>query len=251
MNFASDKIASIRPTKLYIKKCSHCDLKYFGKTITEDIEKYPGSGKRWINHIKKHNAKSIHIWNSDWYYDASITDVARKFCKDNHIVESSLWANLIEENGIDGANREKRSSESIAKQTKTVNDPIWKETVGKESHRKRLITIGKPEWKETVGKKGYDSASKKTSGKARPWISDLQKERHEKIRTGKILNPNSKRWEVTDPEGNVFIVDNLPLFCNEHKISQGSLSSPRGTKGYSAVCLGYVRDFLEVTDICN
>lgn len=28
------------PTRLYIKQCSHCDLKYFGKTILEDIQSY-------------------------------------------------------------------------------------------------------------------------------------------------------------------------------------------------------------------
>lgn len=35
------------PTRLYIKQCPHCGLKYFGKTVSEDIEKYPGSGVRW------------------------------------------------------------------------------------------------------------------------------------------------------------------------------------------------------------
>jgi len=28
-----------KPTRLYIKKCSHCELEYFGKSIREDIEK--------------------------------------------------------------------------------------------------------------------------------------------------------------------------------------------------------------------
>lgn len=51
------------PTRLYIKQCSHCDLKYFGKTILEDIQTYKGSGIRWQRHLKKHNAESVHLWN--------------------------------------------------------------------------------------------------------------------------------------------------------------------------------------------
>lgn len=94
----------IEPTRLYVKQCSHCDLKYFGKTVRQDIEKYSGSGVKWKNHLSKHNAKSLHIWNSDWYYDTSISTFALEFSKDNNIVESETWANLIEENGLDGFN---------------------------------------------------------------------------------------------------------------------------------------------------
>jgi len=90
-----------RPARLYIKKCSHCDLKYFGKTVSEDIEKYPGSGLYWNKHLKKYNAKSIHLWNSDWYYDTSISRFALKFSYMNHIAESKTWANMIPENGLD------------------------------------------------------------------------------------------------------------------------------------------------------
>lgn len=93
---------TIEPTRLYIKKCSHCGLKYFGKTKSKNIEKYTGSGSKWNNHLKKHNAKSIHLWNSDWYYDSSITRFAMKFSKINKIVENSEWANLKPEDGLDG-----------------------------------------------------------------------------------------------------------------------------------------------------
>lgn len=91
-----------RPTRLYIKKCSHCGLKYFGKTVNQDIEKYPGSGTRWNNHLNKHNTTSIHLWNSDWYYDTAISRFALKFSRLNKIVKSSVWANLREEDGLEG-----------------------------------------------------------------------------------------------------------------------------------------------------
>lgn len=35
-----------KPTYLYLKKCSHCDLMYFGKTV-QDPYKYKGSGVAW------------------------------------------------------------------------------------------------------------------------------------------------------------------------------------------------------------
>jgi hypothetical protein len=93
---------AIQPTRLYIKQCPHCGLKYFGKSISDDIETYPGSGTRWARHLNKHNVEPIHLWNSNWYYDTSISRFALKFSRINKIVESNKWANLKEENGLDG-----------------------------------------------------------------------------------------------------------------------------------------------------
>jgi len=93
---------AIEPTRLYIKQCSHCDLKYFGKTKSKDIDSYPGSGIYWNAHLKKHSAEPIHLWNSDWYYDKSISRFAIKFSRINKIVQSDLWANLKEEDGLAG-----------------------------------------------------------------------------------------------------------------------------------------------------
>lgn len=91
-----------KPTRLYIKKCSHCGMKYFGKTVSKNIEKYTGSGIYWNNHLKKYNAEAVHLWHSAWYHDTSITRFALKFSSVNQIVKSDLWANQIPENGIDG-----------------------------------------------------------------------------------------------------------------------------------------------------
>lgn len=93
---------AIKPTRLYIKQCPHCGLKYFGKSTRQDVEKYSGSGKKWDNHLKYHQVKPIHMWNSDWYHDTSISRFALKFSRMNKIVSSKQWANLKEENGLDG-----------------------------------------------------------------------------------------------------------------------------------------------------
>jgi hypothetical protein len=93
-----------KPTRLYIKQCPHCGLKYFGKSVRNDIDKYQGSGRRWKGHLKKYKVKPKHLWNSDWYYDTSIVRFAIKFSKMNKIVESNQWANLKNEDGLDTFN---------------------------------------------------------------------------------------------------------------------------------------------------
>jgi len=100
MDYLYEKLKT--PTRLYIKQCPHCGLKYFGKTTLTDIEKYNGSGKFWLRHIKKYNVTPKHLWNSHWYYDTSIIIFALKFSRLNKIVEDINWANLKEENGLDG-----------------------------------------------------------------------------------------------------------------------------------------------------
>jgi len=93
-----------KPTRLYIKSCSHCGLKYFGKSIRPNVADYKGSGVRWRRHLANHNAKADHLWNSEWYNDTSIARFATKFSRINKIVTSSKWANLCEEDGLSGGN---------------------------------------------------------------------------------------------------------------------------------------------------
>ena len=88
---------------LYVKQCNHCNLKYFGKTVKPTVEKYLGSGHHWRRHIKMHGKKLIittNIWEFDVPMEAS--EFALQFSKDNNIVESVEWANLIPEDGLDG-----------------------------------------------------------------------------------------------------------------------------------------------------
>jgi hypothetical protein len=94
----------IPPTVLYIKQHSITKKKYFGKT-TKDPYKYNGSGEYWKNHIKKHGKEHVVTLSvSEPYIDSdTIVEVALAFSKDNNIVESDLWANIIPENGLDGA----------------------------------------------------------------------------------------------------------------------------------------------------
>jgi hypothetical protein len=166
----------ISPTRLYYKQCSHCELKYYGKSILQNVENYKGSGKRWVRHLKKHNATAIHVWNSEWFYDTSIVEVAMKFSIKNNIIESDEWANLAIENGITGGYL---GEKVIEKTLQTKSDPLWKDTVGKKQTEKILKTKSDPLWKDTVGKESNKKISKTRSDPL--WKETVGKEANKKM----------------------------------------------------------------------
>jgi len=90
---------------LYIKQCTHCQLKYFGKTSQSNPYEYKGSGKRWRNHLKKHKASviTLEVFSFDNEQDAK--EFALAFSREHSIVESKEWANLIEEDALCGGSR--------------------------------------------------------------------------------------------------------------------------------------------------
>jgi len=93
----------MRLVYLYIKTHNITQLKYFGKTINENIHNYKGSGLYWKRHIKKHNYNvTTELYGIFYEDDPLLEEVALDFSKRNNIVDSNDWANLTEENGLDG-----------------------------------------------------------------------------------------------------------------------------------------------------
>lgn len=96
------------PTYLYVKTHNKTGLKYFGKTTKSNPEKYIGSGKYWLDHIKVHgNDVSTEIIG--YYTDKDeCVAAALNFSITNNIVTAvnkdnkKIWANQINENGLDG-----------------------------------------------------------------------------------------------------------------------------------------------------
>jgi hypothetical protein len=88
---------------LYIKTHNGTGLKYFGKTTKKDPHKYTGSGKYWKRHLKKHGSDFTTEIIASFQDDDSCKEFALNFSKENDIVDSPNWANLQEENGLDGA----------------------------------------------------------------------------------------------------------------------------------------------------
>jgi hypothetical protein len=95
----------LTPTYLYIKRHSKTNLKYFGKTTLSDVEKYCGSGVYWKKHIEKYGKQYVEtLWVSEPFYDKELLEEFAVFFSDFFEIEtSSEWANLIAENGLDGA----------------------------------------------------------------------------------------------------------------------------------------------------
>jgi hypothetical protein len=153
------------PTYLYIKTHNKTGLKYFGKT-TNNPYRYNGSGKHWLAHIKKHgNDISTEILG---YYTSleECKNAALTFSKDNKIVESLSWANMINENGIDGG------------ATIREYQPMTNDTKEKLS----ISLSGKVPWN-----KGMKNA---TPGNKQPRTQE-QKEKISKSLKGKSRSPES------------------------------------------------------------
>ena len=88
---------------LYVKQSPY-GLKYLGKT-TLDPYKYKGSGKIWKRHINKHNLTRDDITTEilfESYSNDEIREMGILYSKKFNVVESSEWANLIEESGTGG-----------------------------------------------------------------------------------------------------------------------------------------------------
>jgi hypothetical protein len=89
-----------KPTFLYVKTHLDTGLKYFGKTTLSDPHKYKGSGKKWLNHLRKHGY-NVYTKIVGYYTDKEeCRMVALNFSAENNIVESKEWANLTIENGL-------------------------------------------------------------------------------------------------------------------------------------------------------
>lgn len=122
---------------LYIKTHQTTGLKYFGKTTNENPYKYKGSGKYWKLHLRKHgNLVDTEVLG--YFTKDEVEPIALNFSKDNRIVESDDWANLIEENGLDGGAKGTSLSEShkakvSAAQKGKKRGPLSAETKAKMS----------------------------------------------------------------------------------------------------------------------
>ncbi len=107
---------------LYIKQQPVTKLKYFGKTI-KDPYTYNGSGVYWIRHCRKYGKPiTLKVWK--FKDQVECTKFALQFSKDNNIVESSDWANMIPEDGVNippSQKGKKQSPEHIKKSAAARN----------------------------------------------------------------------------------------------------------------------------------
>lgn len=82
---------------LYVKTHNKTGMKYFGKTINDDVEKYRGSGIEWNRHIEEHGYDVTTEIIAEFDNEDDARDFAIEFSEENMIVESDGWANIIPE----------------------------------------------------------------------------------------------------------------------------------------------------------
>lgn len=93
-----------KPTALYVKTHKSTGLKYFGKTTRLDcIHSYKGSGIYWRRHLKVHGNDYTTELLGIWQNKDRLIAFAKKFSNDNKIVCSQEWANMVDEEGLQGA----------------------------------------------------------------------------------------------------------------------------------------------------
>jgi hypothetical protein len=170
-------------------------------TSADDPHKYKGSGKHWKRHIRIHGYKV----DTEIYFQSENVDeaaqIAIKFSKENNIVESKEWANMIEENCIIG----------------------WsKGVVFSEEHKQNLRkpkSISYPKSEEHKRKIG-----KAQKGVPRPYVTILKKgvPRPTHVKEA-MISWRIRIWIVTDPIDNKQEIINLKKFCREHELDSAAM----------------------------
>jgi hypothetical protein len=120
-----------KPTYLYVKQHNITGLKYFGKTVKSDPEKYKGSGKVWLRHINKHSNDVSTLWFKLFTDKENIVEYATKFSIDNDIVRSPDWANLKIEDGLWGGGVKGIKIKRTAEHNKKISEGVKKRNLEK------------------------------------------------------------------------------------------------------------------------
>ena len=126
-----------KPTALYVKTHNSTGLKYFGKTTRLDcIHTYKGSGVYWRRHLKKHGEDYTTELLGIWQDKERLIAYANKFCEDNKIVESNDWANMVLEEGLQGASNGETNVAKRSDVRKKMSEKSAKNCLGKfgENH---------------------------------------------------------------------------------------------------------------------
>lgn len=94
---------NFRPTYLYLKRHKKTNLLYFGKTCNKDVLNYKGSGKYWLNHIKKYGETDIEtLWFCLFTERDLLYEFAISYSKQEDINNNPTYANMILEEGFNG-----------------------------------------------------------------------------------------------------------------------------------------------------
>lgn len=131
---------------LYVKTHNETGLKYLGKTKNPNPYKYPGSGKRWTYHLKKHGYNVDTVILKECASNEEVREWGLYYSKLWNVVEDTNWANIKPENGDGGIHSEETKHKISIANTGQTRSAASKEKMsiasrGKEKtdlHRKKL-----------------------------------------------------------------------------------------------------------------
>lgn len=234
---------------LYIKTHNKTKLKYFGKTTSEDVHTYRGSGKYWLRHIKKHGYDvTTEILKQFTEECEELIEDAINFSKENNIVKSKEWANLKEENGLDGGWEYINSHRGPGEKYNRFgeNNSMYRKTHTKESRQKISNAIS-GENHHYFGIKRCEEECKKISINTKLAMSNLTLEQKEIMKEKRLKAWNEKSEDEKKLINNKIsntIISNLAfsktsnwiyLYDNKNnlvKIYKGTFSSECAKDGY-------------------
>jgi hypothetical protein len=201
-----EMIANFVPTWLYIKQHSITGMYYFGITISEDVERYLGSGTYWKRHIKKHGKKHVlTIWKFLFDDLRELNEFAISLSIGMDIVESKNWANLVIETGLGGVYGMKHSNDA---KTKISNAQIGRQHSPETKVKMVLAKVGNT---FRIGATHSDETKMKMS----------------KVKIGKKLSDETKAKMSAHLSGSSWWNDG----CRDYRIQAGIQPDPSWRRG--------------------
>lgn len=203
---------SFKPTYLYIKKHSITEKLYFGKTV-RNPERYYGSGTKWLNHINYHGKQHVEtLWYCLFLDEHSINEFAILFSKQNNIVSSNDWLNLIEETGLGNSDVSNSLKENISKSKLGNTYRKGKRHTPEANEKNRMAHLGKKQSEETIAKKRGKShrQTEETKNKIRESMTGKKysSERVEKMKTAKAAR--NLKWFTDGNAASLFVPGEEP-----------------------------------------
>jgi hypothetical protein len=171
---------------LYIKTHNQTGLKYLGITKKTDPHAYKGSGTYWRRHINKYGYDVTTEVISRCKDKTELMAVSLFFSKLFDVVQSTEWANLIDEEGKPNFPKNRvawnkgltKSDSRIAKGAKTLSN-VKMGKLPKHLHDPKILA------KKTIALKGH---SQSTKGKTYEEIYGSEKAAELKIARSKTFS---------------------------------------------------------------